>query len=79
MKKFVELVDGNAQVKAYTRALGLNKPQIGEHLKNLSLYREVVRLSDKIKSLIPNKKNNKKEIQNLRSELNSVIERWRNV
>ena len=79
MKKFVELVDSNAQNAAYRKMLGLYKDEVNAHMANVLYYREVSTLVDEIKMLLKNKKGNEQKIEQLRTELKLVIEGWRNV
>ena len=79
MKIFVELVDSNGQIAAYRKRLGLYKDEIPAHMSVLGFYRRIVILVNEIRTLLKNKKGNEQKIQQLRAELELVIEGWRNV
>lgn len=78
MKKFVELVDLNAQNKAYRKILGLYKDEIAGHMINIVFYREVSKLVIEIRMLLKNKKGNEEKIEQLRDKLGLTIQRWKN-
>jgi hypothetical protein len=79
MKKFVELVDSNAQIAAYKKHLGLTKDQVHGHLRSIVFYRNVIRLSDEIRLLFKDKVGNIEKIKELRRELKDVFKGWKGV
>ena len=79
MKIFLTLIDSNAQIAAFKKTIGLSKDQVLGHMQHVIFYRQVVKLTEEIKPLIRNKKGNEDRIEQLRNELKSIIEGWRNV
>jgi len=79
MKKFIELVDSNAQTAAYKKYLGLTKDQVHGHLRSIVFYRNVVRITEELRSLFKNRNDNKEKIKQLRTELRAAYQGWNNV
>ena len=79
MEIFLDLVDSNAQIAAYKKSLGLSKDDIMQHIGNITFYREVISLTIQIRTLLKNKKDNRQEIEGLRSQLKTTVEEWKHV
>ena len=75
----MDLVDSNAQIAAYKKSLGLSKDDIMQHIGNITFYREVISLTIQIRTLLKNKKDNRQEIEGLRSQLKTTVEEWKHV
>jgi len=75
----LDLVDSNAQIAAYKKSLGLSKDDIMQHIGNITFYREVISLTIQIRTLLKNKKDNRQEIEGLRSQLKTTVEEWKHV
>jgi len=78
MKIFVSLVDSNAQIASYKRALGLTLDNVRQHMQHIKFYREITGLSIQIRKLLKNKKDNIQQIEKLRVRLRLTIEEWKN-
>ena len=78
MKKFIGLVDSNAQANAYRSALGLHIDEVREHMKHVTFYRQITKRVDEIKTLLKNKNDNKEKIKELRDRLKFDMESWKN-